>query len=86
MHTCQDHRTGSHTITSVCTAAGVDDRKTTAIKMRHRITTVYAAVNVPESYRRLFHKHMGHRVPTLTASSRKRKRKKLTSAWTNPGG
>jgi hypothetical protein len=64
------HVFGNQCIAAVCESAGVNeyDRLTgakevsrvTATKMRHRASTVYAALDVPEKDRRAFYKHMGH--------------------------
>jgi len=45
----------------VCTAANVvHPQRITTTKMRHRISTLYAAVDIPLQDRELFYKHMGH--------------------------
>jgi len=32
----------------------------TATKMRHRVSTLYAAIDIPVQQRQFFYKHMGH--------------------------
>lgn len=56
----QCHVSGWHALRRICTAAGVPRRLITATKMRHRISTLYAALDVSESQRSVFYKHMGH--------------------------
>ena len=56
-----NHVSGWHAINSVAREAGVKDTtRLTATKMRHRISTLYAALDVPESQRHVFYQHMGH--------------------------
>jgi hypothetical protein len=59
---CSDqHISGWHAISRVCSWAKVEHpERLTATKMRHRISTLYAALDVSESDRQLFYKHMGH--------------------------
>jgi hypothetical protein len=59
---CSDqHISGWHAISRVCTWSKVEHPdRLTATKMRHRISTLYAALDVSESDRLLFYKHMGH--------------------------
>ena len=55
------HVNGWHAVRRVCTDAGIEDiEKMTATKMRHRISTLYAAMDVPQNERNHFYKHMGH--------------------------
>lgn len=52
---------GRHSVNRVANAAGVKDVSLlTATKVRHRISTIYAATEVSEQERALFYKHMGH--------------------------
>ena len=45
----------------VCIDANVDQPdRLTATKMRHRVSTLYAAMDIPEAERQFFYKHMGH--------------------------
>ena len=58
-----DHVSGWqwHALHRVCAAAGVScDSNITATTMRHRASTLFAGLNVPESNRQVFYKHMGH--------------------------
>jgi len=55
------HVSGWHAVKRVCTDANVvHPRRMTATKMRHRISTLYAAMDIPSQDRELFYKHMGH--------------------------
>jgi len=52
---------GWHAINRICVAAKVDNpERLTATKMRHRVSTLYAATEVPANDRNIFYKHMGH--------------------------
>ncbi len=45
----------------MCENANVENPELlTASKQRHRISTIYAALDVPEGEREHFYKHMGH--------------------------
>lgn len=44
----------------MCTAAGIQNPLINATNQRARISTLYAALDVPESDRPYFYKHMGH--------------------------
>jgi len=56
-----EHVSGWHAVRKVCIDAGVSDPSLlTATKMRHRISTLYAAMDVPEAERAYFYRHMGH--------------------------
>ncbi len=56
-----DHVIGWHCINKMCREAEVQDPgKLTASKQRHRISTIYSSLEVPERERELFYKHMGH--------------------------
>ena len=55
------HISGWHAIHSIAKQAGVANiALITATKMRHRISTLYASQDIPESQRHVFYKHMGH--------------------------
>jgi len=55
------HVSGWHAVNRVCCDAQVEHPEhLTATKMRHRISTLYAALDVSENERQLFYKHMGH--------------------------
>ena len=55
------HVSGWHAVNRVCCDAQVEHpERLTATKMRHRISTLYAALDVSENERQLFYKHMGH--------------------------
>ncbi|XP_071958628.1 uncharacterized protein [Antedon mediterranea] len=57
----QNHVTGWHAINSICVEAEISClEKLTATKNRHRISTLYASMELPEAERSLFYKHMGH--------------------------
>lgn len=56
-----EHVSGWHAVHKVCVAAKVSDpTRLTATKMRHRISTIYAAMDVPQNERQFFYSHMGH--------------------------
>ena len=56
-----DHVNGWYAINEICIKAGVTDPSTiTATKMRHRISTIYGSLELPESERVYFYEHMGH--------------------------
>jgi len=56
-----EHIYGWYAVHKVCMAAGVQDPSLlTATKMRHRVSTLYASLEVPENQRSYFYKHMGH--------------------------
>jgi len=54
------HVSGWHAIARVTVKAGVPERAITATKMRHLTSTMYAALDIPESQRSAFYRHMGH--------------------------
>ena len=55
------HVTGWSTINKMCEDAGIEKPcLLTATKQRHRISTIYSALDVPECERQYFYKHMGH--------------------------
>ena len=55
------HVSGWDAINKMCLGAKVKKPELlTATKQRHRISTLYSALDVPESEREYFYKHMGH--------------------------
>jgi len=55
------HVAGWQAVHNICVSANVNEpHKLTATKMRHRVSTLYAAMDVPDSDRHYFYKHMGH--------------------------
>ena len=55
------HVSGWHSVHRVCMDAQVEfPKRLTATKMRHRVSTLYAALDVSQNERELFFKHMGH--------------------------
>jgi len=55
------HVGGWHAVKRICVDAQIENHEMlTATKMRHRISTIYAAIDVPEADRPFFYKHMGH--------------------------
>jgi len=55
------HISGWHAIHRICMDAELKyPERITATKMRHRVSTLYAALDVSEQDRQLFYKHMGH--------------------------
>ena len=55
------HVNGWKAVNRVCLDALVDNPELlTATKMRHRVSTIYAGMDVPENQRNYFYKHMGH--------------------------
>ena len=56
-----EHCSGWHAVNRISTSAGVQcPDLLNATKMRHLISTLYAALDVPQQDRELFFKHMGH--------------------------
>ena len=56
-----NHMSGWHSVQRVCFEARVHEpAKMTATAFRHRASTLYAGMDVPENERHLFYKHMGH--------------------------
>jgi hypothetical protein len=51
---------GWHALRRICDTAGVPRQLITATKIRHRISTLYAALDVSHNQRNMFCKHMGH--------------------------
>ena len=57
----QFHVLGWNTTSKMCENANVENSELlTASKQRHRISTIYAALDAPEGEREHFYKHMGH--------------------------
>ena len=60
-HQSPDHIYGWYAVNRVAQCAGVRDVKLiTATKMRHRVSTIYASLDVPMNQRQNFYRHMGH--------------------------
>lgn len=56
-----EHASGWHSINRVALDAGVEHPELlNATRMRHLVSTLYAALDVPQADRQLFFKHMGH--------------------------
>ncbi|XP_069108879.1 uncharacterized protein [Argopecten irradians] len=55
----EKHIKGWHAVDSVCTRASIS-KTITATSMRHRASTIYAGLDIPEGERQLFYQHMGH--------------------------
>lgn len=53
-----DHVSGWHATNDICVKVGV--KSVTATDMRHRVSTYYASLEVPESDRKHFYSHLGH--------------------------
>ena len=57
----EEHIYGWYAVHKVCVAAGVQEpRLLTATKMRHRVSTHYASLEIPEAQITFFYKHMCH--------------------------
>ncbi|XP_077966290.1 uncharacterized protein LOC120348272 isoform X6 [Styela clava] len=54
-----EHASGWHATKEVVDAAGVK-AVVTATKMRHRASTLYACLDIPEQQQQVFFRHMGH--------------------------
>ena len=55
------HADGWQSVRATCMKAGISHPdKLTATKMRHRASTFYALLDLPENERRAFYSHMGH--------------------------
>jgi hypothetical protein len=55
------HVSGWHAVSRISTDAGLENpERLTATKMRHRVSTIYAAMDVTDGERQHFYKHMGH--------------------------
>jgi hypothetical protein len=65
-----EHVYGWYAVRRICVDAGVTKpRNLTATKMRHRVSTLDASLDVPESQRCHFYKHMGHSASTNAIKS-----------------
>lgn len=53
------HVSGWRCVQSVCKQAKLSKR-INATQMRHRVSTIYAGMDVPEADRQAFYRHMGH--------------------------
>ena len=56
----EDHASGWYAINNVCEKAGIEKGQISATKIRHRFSTLYACLDIPEAQRGIFFKHMGH--------------------------
>ena len=55
------HVGGWHAVKRICLDANIEDSdRLTATKMRHRVSTLYASIDMPENERHFFYKHLGH--------------------------
>lgn len=52
------HCSGWHAVFTVCEAVGISS--VTATKNRHRVSTVYASLDMSENDRKIFYDHLGH--------------------------
>ena len=59
IHNSDSHIKGWNAVNKVVEESGVGGGFT-ATKMRHRVSTIYAALEVPDTDRRAFFEHMGH--------------------------
>jgi len=59
-HKSTVHVNGWHSVSRICSAAEVEAGKVTATKQRHRISTLYASLDVSETERPMFYQHLGH--------------------------
>lgn len=57
------HVSGWHAVNNVCKAAALT-KNITANSMRHRVSTLYANLDVSEDQRKDFYRHMGHSLHT----------------------
>lgn len=56
-----NHVSGWHSVHNVCQKVEVKNLSLlTATKNRHRVSTLFSAMEIPEGERTLFYKHMGH--------------------------
>nr|XP_054771810.1 uncharacterized protein LOC129279772 [Lytechinus pictus] len=57
----EEHFSGWHALNNVCENAGMENKEQlNATRNRHRISTIYAALELPPEEQALFYKHMGH--------------------------
>jgi hypothetical protein len=56
----EGHISGWHCLSKVCGRAQIKPSVITATKIRHWVSTMYASLDIPESKRQAFYKHMGH--------------------------
>lgn len=57
----EDHQCGWHAMHNVCSKLKlIEPDKIKATSNRHRISTMFAALDIPSNDRSLFFKHMGH--------------------------
>ena len=56
-----NHVSGWHVINNICAKLVLENRRLlTATKNRHRVSTWYAALELPQKERQFFYDHMGH--------------------------
>jgi len=61
MHKPTLHVNGQNAVNRVCKAASIDDpTKMTATKQRHRVSTLYASLDVKQQEQSTFYQHLGH--------------------------
>ena len=57
----EGHLSGWHSVHEICTKLNLKNPKViVATNNRHRISTIFASLHVPEKDRALFYAHMGH--------------------------
>lgn len=57
----ENHVSGWHAVSNVCEKVDLTNKETlTATKNRHRLSKLFALMDVPESERQYIYKHMGH--------------------------
>ena len=56
-----NHASGWHIINNICTKLDIKCSETlTATKNRHRVSTIFASLDLPYNDRLMFYEHMGH--------------------------
>ena len=63
-HLSADHAGGWHAVQRFCKELGIAMGAINATKVRHHISTLYAALDVPAEQRDIFYRHMGHSAST----------------------
>ena len=60
-HGSNNHCSGWHTLSNICDKVNVSNKSLlTATKNRHRVSTIFASLDMPSKDRQLFYDHMGH--------------------------
>ena len=60
-HGSDNHCSGWHVITNMCDKVHIENKNLlTATKNRHRVSTIFATLDLPEKDKQLFYDHMGH--------------------------